>query len=106
MVSKGFFKRMLPFIATFAIGLFIASFFVSISAPRFGSGERHRRYHELKRLRIENEELRNESLRLRNELENRRWTEMSGFEHDKWIGPGPELPVEAPPPPRVSRSRR
>ena len=31
MGNKGFLKRMLPFFATFAIGLFIASFFVSIN---------------------------------------------------------------------------
>ena len=66
----GFVKRLLPFVAAFAVGIFVASFFVDLSKPRFGGGPRWRvkRYHEMQRLRMENEELRNENLRLRNEL--------------------------------------
>lgn len=66
--SKGFFMRMLPFFATFAIGLFIASFFVNISAPSFPA--RGGKRQEIKRLRIEMEELKNENLRMRNQIEN------------------------------------
>lgn len=33
MLSKGLLKRLLPFFATFALGLLVASFFVSIAAP-------------------------------------------------------------------------
>ena len=70
MGTKGFFMRMLPFLATFTLGIFIASFFVSIT-PNFGNGSRGpgHRYHRMKKLRMENERLRNENLRLRNELE-------------------------------------
>ena len=64
-----FIKRALPFFAALVIGVFIASFFVDLSEPRFGRGWRAKKHHEMKRLCIENEELRNENLRLRNELE-------------------------------------
>jgi hypothetical protein len=65
-----FIKRALPFFAALVIGVFIASFFVDLSRPRFSRGAR--KHHEMKQLRIENEELKNENLRLRNELENHR----------------------------------
>ena len=98
--SKGFIRRMLPFFATFAVGLFIASFFVSIGPPRFrGRGwERHRRFEQM---RIENEELRNENLRLRNELERHDWapSEIPTVRSENWRNRGPEFPVEGPPPP-------
>lgn len=55
--------------ATFTLGIFIASFFVSITMPRFGNRAPGMKYHKIKKLRIENERLRNENLRLRNELE-------------------------------------
>ena len=65
MCNKGFLKRMLPFFATFALGIFIASFFVSVG-PRFGFGEkRMHRFQEMQRLQLENEELREENLRLK-----------------------------------------
>ncbi|CAN5402275.1 hypothetical protein BH10ACI2_BH10ACI2_20920 [soil metagenome] len=101
MCSKGFLRRMLPFFATFAIGIFIASFFVSLSGPRLGMGDRGRRYQEFQRMRFENEDLKNENLRLRNELENRQ-SSWSGFHHDglpAMRNVGPEVPVEAPMPP-------
>lgn len=66
MGSKGLIKRVLPFFATFAVGIFIASFFVSVG-PNWG---RHGRWHlkaEMERLQTENDELRNENLRLRND---------------------------------------
>lgn len=61
-------KRALPFFAALVIGVFIASFFVDLSKPRFGRGWRGHKHHEMKRLRIENEELKNENLRLRNQV--------------------------------------
>lgn len=64
-----FIKRALPFFAALVIGVFIASFFVDLSRPRVGRGWRGHKHHEMKRLRIENEELKNENLRLRNQLE-------------------------------------
>lgn len=64
-----FIKRALPFFAALVIGVFIASFFVDLSRPRFGRGWRGRECHKAKMLRLENEELKNENLRLRNQLE-------------------------------------
>ena len=97
--SKGFIRRMLPFFATFAVGLFIASFFVNISAPRFGRGRWMRQ--EYQRMQAENERLRSENLRLKNALESHDWTplEIPTVNSDNWKGRGPEFPVEGPPPP-------
>jgi len=66
MGSKGWIKRVLPFFATFAVGIFIAGLF-GFGGPRFGRHGRWERRMEFERLRTENEELRNENLRLRNE---------------------------------------
>ncbi len=90
MGSKGFLMRMLPFVATFTLGIFIASFFVSIAVPRFGNRAPGMKYHKIKKLRIENERLRNENLRLRSELEslNSSWP---AAHH----GPNPEFNGEA-----------
>lgn len=66
MGNKGLLKRMLPFLATFAVGIFIASFFVSFGGSRFGFKERRmRHFQEMQQLRMENEELREENLRLK-----------------------------------------
>ena len=67
MCSKGLFKRMLPFFATFAVGIFIASFFVDIGRPRFGR-ERWKR-HEMQRMQIENEQQREEIRQLHEQLD-------------------------------------
>ena len=108
MFYKGFFKRIIPFFLTFAAGLFIASFFVSISGPGFrgrGFGGRHK---EMKRLHLENEMLRNENLRLKNQMETQTWAplEIPSSSHDHFRGHGPEVPVEGPPPPRAPRATR
>jgi len=105
MCNKGWLKKMLPFMATFALGVFIASFFVSVG-PRFGFSERRmQHFQEMQRLRIENEELRQENERLKNKFERRmadRWEvgdEMSGPD-------GEMLSVPPPPPmpaPRIKR---
>lgn len=90
-----FIKRALPFFAALVIGVFIASFFVDLSKPRLGRGGR--KHHEMKRLRIENEELKNENLRLRNELESHRWESRhpgQEFRHEF-----NELQLSVPPPP-------
>jgi len=97
---KGIFKRALPFLGTFALGLFIASFFVDIGAPRF-RGHRGKRHQEVQRLKNEVEQLKAENLRLQNELESHDWSSHAGrmneFEHEIWSGT--ELPLMPPPPP-------
>ena len=65
MGSKGWIKRVLPFFAAFAVGVFIASLF-GFGGPRFGRHGRGKLKHEIERLRAENEELKNENLRLKN----------------------------------------
>ena len=69
MGNKGLLKRMLPFFATFAFGIFIASFFVNIGGPRFGHGEGGKCRHEMRELRYEYEQQREEIRQLREQLE-------------------------------------
>ena len=69
----GFVKRFLPFFAAFALGLFVASFFVSVGFPRFErQGKRHGRHHrcnsEIEQLRRENFELRRQIDRLKTDV--------------------------------------
>ena len=67
MCSKGLLKRILPFFATFAVGLFIASFFVDISGHRWRPG--HRMHHEMERMQMELQQQREENMRLREQLD-------------------------------------
>jgi hypothetical protein len=89
---------MLPFLATFAVGVFIASFFVSVG-PNFGFSERRmKRFQEMQRLRIENDELRQENDRLRNKLD-MKWSGQMDLEQktQSWNF---DSPPDPPPPPR------
>jgi hypothetical protein len=103
MGIKGFIIRMLPFVGAFTLGLFIASFFVNIG----GSGFNTRRgcFRESKRLKIDNEDLRRENLRLRNELEgtDRNLGELHNGEHPWNVPPPPKPPVARQAPQRLSR---
>ncbi len=72
MCCKGFVKRIVPFFLTFAVGLFIASFFVTVVAPSLkipnrGWRRNHRQYD--RQMELENQRLRDENLRLRNEAQ-------------------------------------
>ena len=72
MCCKGFVKRIVPFFLTFAVGLFIASFFVAVAAPNFQFKSRnwkrnHRQYD--RQMELENQRLRDENLRLKNEAQ-------------------------------------
>ena len=69
MCCLGVFKRVVPFLITFAAGLFIASFFITIAAPNLGSSRRQSKFRELRQVRMEVEELRRERCKLREELE-------------------------------------
>ena len=90
----GLVKRFVPFLLTFAVGLFIASFFVSVVAPSFQfknrGGNRHRENHRLKQ---ENKLLRERIER----LEREKTMTLSEFEMNLDVPP-PPLP---PPPPRM-----
>ena len=63
MSLKVLIKRIAPFLATFAIGLFVAGFFVTITAPRFQWKRSHREYD--RQLEIQNQSLREENSRLK-----------------------------------------
>ncbi|HMJ09428.1 MAG TPA: hypothetical protein VK468_10510 [Pyrinomonadaceae bacterium] len=101
MLSKGIVKRFVPFLLTFAAGLFIASFFVSIAMPTFrGKNRENRRFVHRGEMQFEMDRLRQENEQLKRELE------FHGF------GPAhlnmPEVPpvdLEAPAPPRPPRYR-
>jgi hypothetical protein len=93
---SGFVKRALPFFATFAIALFITSFFVDLHRPRFGfrarGWERHQR---MERLAAENEQLRMENEDLKMQLRSN-WT---GSMHHPGDEDAPFVPFDAPMPP-------
>ena len=99
------FKRIIPFFLTFAAGLFIASFFVTIATPNFGSVERGKKWRYYNEMRRENENLRRENCRLKREKEqHRRDAENDDFTKLKLVLPEVEVDVPAPPaPPRAIR---
>ena len=103
MLYKGVLKRVLPFFLTFAAGLFIASFFVSIASPSFNFPRRSHKYREMHRLRMENQDLRRSNSELRRQLEEaRRNAEMTpSADFDFYVPPPPP-----PPAPRASRFER
>ena len=70
MGNKGLFKRALPFFATFAFGIFIASFFVNIGGSGFRHHEGGKCRFEMMDLRFENQQQRDEIRQLREQLEN------------------------------------
>jgi hypothetical protein len=69
MCCLGVFKRVVPFLLTFAVGLFIASFFINIGLPSLPESRRQVRMREIQRLRFENDELRRDNVRLQAENE-------------------------------------
>jgi hypothetical protein len=71
MCYTGLVKRIIPFALTFAVGLFIASFFVSLTFPgvRWRSERRMNRFHEMQQLRMDNDDLREKCRSLRRENE-------------------------------------
>lgn len=96
MFIKSFLKRFAPFFITFALGLFVASFFISVALPnvRFNRGWRqHREYH--RKLEFENQRLKEENFRLRREAmdkDARRNLNLVEDIHDL-VPPPPPLPV-------------
>ena len=77
MCCLGVFKRVVPFLITFAAGLFIASFFITIAAPNFGNSRRQSKFRELIQVRMEDEELRRERCKLKEEIETLRQERMT-----------------------------
>ncbi len=95
MRYTGLLKRILPFALTFASGLFIASFFVSVGMPAFGTRHRENRRNEARELQIEVQQLRKEKCNLRREMHEMRMSVGNG------VGVMDDLsefePVPAPP---------
>ena len=98
MFNKGLLKRMLPFFATFAFGIFVASFFVSIGAPSFKESKRSKCRHELRDLRFEYEQQREEIRRLNEELDGVR---INSLTLDSDLPTDMDLDVQLPPPPTI-----
>ena len=110
MLYSGLFKRVIPFVLTFAAGLFIASFFVSLALPSVGGWRSERRFgkcHRARHLEKENMEMQ-ERLRVL-EIENQRLRQHSSDWSDSdLINAVPPVAVEAPhppPPPRRPKHR-
>jgi len=95
-------KRVAPFLLTFAAGLFIASFFVTIAAPSFNGFKRNpSRYREFKRMKGDIEELRREKCRLKEEIRQLRSERRVIVEA---VDPLAEVDVYAVPPPPPPRA--
>ena len=87
---KSVIKRIAPFFLTFAVGLFIASFFVSVAAPNFQFKRGFNKHRQMDRqMKVENQLLRDENERLKNRL--------NEMEKRDWVL-SPELDVPPPPP--------
>lgn len=107
MSLKIFAKRIAPFLATFAVGLFVASFFVSIALPTFQFRSRNfRRQQEINRLESENDQLRENSCQLRRrnaELEKQNTDSHVTVDYTLDVPPPPPMP---PAPPKVAVAPR
>jgi hypothetical protein len=101
MGNIGLLKRAVPFFATFALGVFVTSFFVNIGGLGTGYHEHKRWHRDMWEMRIENEQLREENERLRNALESAGAVDRDS---EDLIPPSVDQPVLTPPlpPPAVS----
>jgi len=95
MCGKVFIKRVLPFFLTFAVGLFIASFFVSIATPKFGFNRgwrKHQHYHRV--MEFENQRLKEENSRLKKQLADKDLQDLNNrnFDLDFAVPPPPPIP--------------
>ena len=100
MMLLGVLKRIVPFFLTFAAGLFIASFFVTLASPSFNFQRRSYKMHEMRRLRDENRELKRRNEVLQMQLDEARREAGTSFAFDTT-----ELPLEPPPPPPPPRHK-
>ncbi len=94
MCCMRFIKRIAPFALALALGLFVASFFVTVAAPNFnfkrGRFNKHREYDrqreaELRQLRIEKS-------RLEEDLRQEKIKNQSDYSHD-WESRDSEYPL-------------
>ncbi len=99
--SKGLIKRFAPFFLTFAVGLFIASFFVTVAAPNFRFNFQRKRQHQNydRQRDLEIQKLREENTRLKNQVSNDDF-DTADFQELKYM-PMPPMPPMPPAPPAV-----
>ncbi len=69
MLNQAFFKRIIPFVMALAVGLFVASFFVSLAPTLKFKQNRCGKKHETRALRYEKQRLELENKRLKQRLE-------------------------------------
>lgn len=100
---KCFIKRFFPFFVTFAAGLLVASFFVTISAPKFNFGKRHEGRYKNRYYKNENERLKRENERLKRELAEKDAMNMSDEIMLLEVPPPPPMPPAPPKPPVAPR---
>ena len=101
---KVFIKRFFPFLLTFAGGLLIASFFVTVAAPNFNF-KREGKYRKFRYLKNENQRLKRENQRLKRELAEKE-AMSSNYEFSLDVPPPPMPPMPpAPPKPPVAPGR-
>jgi hypothetical protein len=93
MCCLGVFKRVVPFLITFALGLFVASFFVSLAFPSFPASRRQMKMRECHRVQMNYEELQQENQRLRDELAEARAKMVRDFESDIRLAVPPPPPI-------------
>jgi hypothetical protein len=104
MCCKGILKRMVPFLLTLAVGLFIASFFVDLSPAPFRSRDRGmRRFKEYQELKMENMELRERNAQLQSQLEELRKNSTDRRRIEKWTIREVDVPPPPAPPARTQR---
>ncbi len=93
-------KRVVPFVLALTLGLFVASFFVSVGLPKVKYERRGWKRHyenncrmkaERDVLRFRNEQLRRDNERMRDQLRNE-WRFNRDFEHIE-VPPPPSAPI-------------
>lgn len=98
MTYVGVLKRFLPFVAAFAAGVFLASFFVSVTPRPFrnaGEGRHHRG--KCSQMRAENERLQAEIEQLKEEMNVPHTHDFAPNAHSHWnVAPAPPAPPAAP----------
>jgi len=94
----GFIKRFLPFVLTFAAGLFIASFFVTVGLPKFGSRHRESKRHQMHNLKVEVEQLKKEKCDLKRQIDELKTTstDLEGAVDAGFLVPPPPIAPVAP----------
>ena len=107
----GFIKRFAPFAIALSIGLFITSFFVDISVPKFKRGHgKHKRGEYTRQLEAKVAELERQNAELRSQIESNGKTaftiKLSNGEEINSISPDVPVPPPLPVVPAVPHNHR